>query len=267
MTTIKQQLDDSTTNLVPLTDNLIDKIRPYPARSLDPIVPHDLRFSGNTATSKLAVVRESLNKRSPRHDWIYILPTLPAIAWLLNIRCPGDIPYCPVAYAYLVLSSTQVTLLVDERKVGDELRETIKKDNVEIRPYGVEAVGKVIKGVVKSLKDGNEKKQVKLFAPKELSWALADVVAPVSSTGLTSVVLANPQSSVSIIPCPVDIAKAVKNPTEIKGFRKAYTRDGRAMVKWLAWLEDKLLNEKRPVGEWAAAQTLYRFRAQEEHFA
>jgi len=38
------------------------------------------------------------------------------------------------------------------------------------------------------------------------------------------------QENVKTIECPVDKAKAVKNETEIEGFRKAYLRDGAATV-------------------------------------
>lgn len=34
----------------------------------------------------------------------------------------------------------------------------------------------------------------------------------------------------------------------------------------MSFLSDKLLKEKRPVGEWAAGQVLTRFRRQEENF-
>jgi len=35
----------------------------------------------------------------------------------------------------------------------------------------------------------------------------------------------------------------------------------------MAWLEAKIVKEKRAVGEWAAAQMLFRFRKDEENFA
>jgi hypothetical protein len=35
----------------------------------------------------------------------------------------------------------------------------------------------------------------------------------------------------------------------------------------MAWLEGKIVREKRAVGEWAAAATLTRFRREEENFA
>ena len=38
------------------------------------------------------------------------------------------------------------------------------------------------------------------------------------------------QEKIDIITCPVEAAKAVKNATEIQGFRNAYLRDGAATV-------------------------------------
>jgi hypothetical protein len=35
----------------------------------------------------------------------------------------------------------------------------------------------------------------------------------------------------------------------------------------MSWLEQTLVTGQRKVGEWAAAQTLTRFRREEEHFA
>jgi Xaa-Pro aminopeptidase len=162
---------------------LIDKIRPTPARSLDPLVPHPLQFAGNTAASKLALIREAMTKRSPHQDWVYILPTLPAIAWLLNIRCPGDIPYCPVAYAYLALTADRVVIFVDKRKVNDEVREQFESVNLEVKDYGVDEVGAWMKEAVKDFARGNDsvKKETlaRIFAPRELSWALSTAVGSV----------------------------------------------------------------------------------------
>jgi Xaa-Pro aminopeptidase len=38
-------------------------------------------------------------------------------------------------------------------------------------------------------------------------------------------------------PSPIPAMKAVKNPSEVEGYRQAMTRDGVAMVKFLCWLE------------------------------
>lgn len=75
------------------------------------------------------------------------------------------------------------------------------------------------------------------------------------------------KSKIATITCPVDVLKAVKNPVEQQNFRNAYLRDGRAMVRWLAWLEKMLLKNGKKVGEWAAAQGLTRERRKEDYFA
>ncbi|WVQ79732.1 hypothetical protein IAT38_001832 [Cryptococcus sp. DSM 104549] len=252
---------DSTTELVPLSSNLVDKIHTPSPRSAGPILPYPIDLSGEDTPSKLARVRDalssrvssSLTKTSP--SWVYILPTLPAIAWLLNFRCPDDIPFCPVAYAYVVLTEERCVVFVDEAKLSEkELRQRWKGENVEVRGYGVEEVGKFVKELVEEGKKEGEGKggKVKVLAPRECSWALAEECSP---------------TAIQTILCPVDTLKAVKNRTEQQGFRSAYLRDGRAMVRWMAWLEKTILQENRKVGEWAAAQTLTRYRAKETFFA
>ncbi|WVR09447.1 hypothetical protein IAU60_006514 [Kwoniella sp. DSM 27419] len=239
---------NSATRFLAIEDNLVDRFRDVPARSDGPLNDYPIQFSGETTASKLSRVR-ALLESDYSSDWIYVLPALPSIAWLLNFRCPSDIPFCPVAYAYLVLTPDACAIFVDEGKVQDEgLRSRWKEEGVTIKPYGVEELGKYVKGRT-SLR--HKSAQIVLAAP-ECSWALSKVLEP---------------AKVELISCPVDRLKIVKNAVEQQGFRNAYLRDGRAMVRWMAWLEKTILKEERKVGEWAAAQTLTRYRRQEEFFA
>jgi Xaa-Pro aminopeptidase len=66
-------------------------------------------------------------------------------------------------------------------------------------------------------------------------------------------------------PAFVEQYKAIKNDIEIRGFRNAYLRDGAAMVRFFAWLDEKMRNNE-PVTEWGAAQRLSDFRRQNEYF-
>lgn len=56
--------------------------------------------------------------------------------------------------------------------------------------------------------------------------------------------------------------KAVKNPVELHGMRRAYIRDGIAMVRWLAWMEDKI-SHGYEISEYEASEKLNRFRRDE----
>lgn len=267
---------ESSITLVPLSTNLIDKIRNVPVRSLGPINPYPLALSGEDTPSKLVRARKAISeavegkRKGKAEEWVYILPTLPAIAWLLNYRCPSDIPFCPVAYAYLVLTPSQCAVFVDKRKVENELDERWKGEDVEVRDYGVEEVGKFVKAFAGG---DEEKRNVRVFSPAECSWALAQACSPVSrqnvflTIGPRLITIPSIKHGITTITCPIDILKAVKNPVEQQNFRNAYLRDGRAMVRWLAWLEKMLLKDGRKVGEWAAAQGLTRERRKEDYFA
>lgn len=235
---ITAQLEDrdSSTKLVAVSSNLVDKVNPPEPRPLGPIVPHPMEFAGETASSKLKRIRAALAARTANSSarWIYVLPTLPAIAWLLNYRCPDDIPHSPVAFAYFVLTQDSSAIFVDHRKV-DEVKDQLEADGVEIRKYGVDEVGKYVKEQSDNLRREDAKAKVKVWAPAECSWALEKACDPVSlsryftvidSLQLTTIL----QLKVEIIQCPVEVAKAIKNPVEQQGFRNAYLRDGRATV-------------------------------------
>ncbi len=61
---------------------------------------------------------------------------------------------------------------------------------------------------------------------------------------------------------PIENWKAVKNPIELAGIRKAHIRDGVAVVKFLHWLE----NCRQPVDELGVVRELRRFRAEQQNF-
>lgn len=61
---------------------------------------------------------------------------------------------------------------------------------------------------------------------------------------------------------PILAWKAVKNPVELEGFRRAHIRDAVAVCKFLFWLERNWQEQT----EFSAAARLYELRAQGEHF-
>ncbi len=61
---------------------------------------------------------------------------------------------------------------------------------------------------------------------------------------------------------PVENWKAVKNPVELAGIRRAHLRDGAAMVKFLFWLQQNRQN----LDELGVVKQLHAFRAEQEKF-
>jgi len=131
--------------------------------------------------SKLTRVQAAMSDRANSDSWIYVVPNLEAIAWLLNYRCVTDIAFNPVAYAYLVLTATRCVIFVDERKVQDEeLRARWDTEKIEVRPYGVRDVGECVQELSnKGGEVGLEKTMYHLWMRPESSWALARQCEPV----------------------------------------------------------------------------------------
>lgn len=162
---------EGSTKLVSIDQNLVDATRGPTSRPLGPITCHPLKYAGESSTFKIARIRKTLVTRG--NNWVYLLPALPSIAWLLNIRCRSDIPACPVPYAYLVLTESDCVLFVDDRKITEDVRAALEECKTTIRPYGVDEVGKYVKEVRASLRDKDEKGRLRVFGGAETSWGLA----------------------------------------------------------------------------------------------
>lgn len=67
------------------------------------------------------------------------------------------------------------------------------------------------------------------------------------------------------MPSPVADHKAIKNATELEGFRQSHIRDGAALARYFAWLEEAL-NEGKEVNEWQGAEVLENYRKELDLF-
>jgi hypothetical protein len=72
--------------------------------------------------------------------------------------------------------------------------------------------------------------------------------------------LTGPQDNTLTLPSPVAALKALKNATEISGFRASHVRDGAALAKYFAWLEDAL-GRGEEVSECEGADVLEKYRS------
>lgn len=59
---------------------------------------------------------------------------------------------------------------------------------------------------------------------------------------------------------PVNDLKAIKNKTELEGFRQCHIRDGAALARYFAWLEEQLGNDVE-ISESQAADQLEKYRS------
>ncbi len=64
---------------------------------------------------------------------------------------------------------------------------------------------------------------------------------------------------------PIEYVKGIKTDHEIYGMRECQIRDGAALVKYFAWLENELVKKGcTNLTEWDAAAQSAKFRSQQE---
>ena len=209
----------------------------------------DLLWSDRPAipSTPVTLVPEGLagESRSARIEWLrseaarqlcdaVLITSLDEIAWLLNVR-GSDIEYNPMVISYLLVREERVSWFVRkdsyaaaEDSVTLETFAALEDEGIEILPYDELALT-----LNEALSDGSI--HGILTDPATLNWSLWKLI---SESGLC----------VSA-PSPVQLRKAVKNATEIEGFRRAHLLDGIAMEQFLWWLEttvneDKVINER-----------------------
>lgn len=218
------------TNLDILYNIWVDR----PAIPTNKVTVHPMTYAGETAKSKLARVRQALREL---HADGMLVSALDDVAWTLNLR--GTDVHCnPVFVAYLLIDSDHATLYCDKEKLSADVTSYLNDQGVATAQYA---------DVRKGLKDYFEYNI--LLDPKETSYTLAKLVNTKEVVRQAS---------------PIPAMKAVKNGTEIAGFRHAMLKDGIAMVKFLRWLKPAV--EAGGQTEMSVSQKLTDLRAEQPLF-
>jgi len=228
--------------LVPVATNLIDELWDQrPAPSNFPLIPHPLRYSGKSSQKKITEIRKKIEEKNAS---VLVISALDEVAWLLNLR-GSDIPYNPVFFAYVVITTNDVIVFIDSRKLAPAIHSHFSEEDIKVtvQPY---------ENIVSFLGD-----LVKKASPGEKYW-----ISHLTSYAVGSVFREG--SRINDI-TPIAHMKAIKNPTEVQGMIDAHVRDGAALVCYLAWLECQLAKGST-VTEISGANKLEEFRREQENF-
>lgn len=228
--------DDPSFKIVNVPDLLDTLWTDRPAIPESPIITLGEDICGKSRREKITLLRKFLLKNSC--DAI-LLTSLDDIAWTLNIR-GGDIEYNPLVISYLLVSLDEVNWYVRKNSFtqpDEETRESfqeLKDDEVDIKEYAD------IDFDLASAEDiGNLR-----VDPSSLNYNLYCTLELGSLSG-----------KVSYGASPVQLWKAVKNPTEIAGMKEAHLEDGLVMERFLYWI-DRQMELGFPVTEADAADML-----------
>lgn len=178
-----------------------------PAIPENPVEIQSLNFAGETVDDKIQRIRKAL--REHHADGI-LVSALDDIAWTLNLR--GTDVHCnPVFVSYLLISSDQVSLFVNPKKISSEVKAYLDEHGISLFDYNQVEEGLESYADYNILLDGDETSFCLWKSVK-----CQEIIAAKS---------------------PIPVMKAVKNANEIEGYHRAMLRDGVAMVKFLKWLK------------------------------
>ena len=216
--------------------NLVDAVwagRPRPPAGR--VAAHPEALAGESAGDKLGRLRAALDDGGLD---ALVVSDPHNLAWAFNLR-GADIGHTPLALGYaLVPAGGRARLYLTSPEIDPDLR-TALAPLADLHPK--QAFAEALAGLCAGAA------RVRLDA----ATGAAALKALVEAAGSVADVGADPLTAM----------KAVKNAAEIAGARAAHRRDGRAVTRFLAWL-DARLDRADDVSEIEAVEALEDFRAQ-----
>ena len=209
----------------------------------NPVEIYPLKYAGEPAREKMTRIREALRQL---HADGMLMAALDDIAWTLNLR--GTDVHCnPVFVAYLLISSKDVTLFVNQAKLTAEVSDYLKSEGIQVEDY------EQVENGLKQYFEYNI-----LLDPDEVNYRLYEIV---KNKGRQNDL---PKTEIVEEESPVKRMKTIKNETEIAGFRSAMLKDGIATTKFLCWLSGYIgKSEISELTEIAIDQKLTSLRAEQ----
>jgi Xaa-Pro aminopeptidase len=192
-------------------------------------------YTGKTRETKIEEIRLAMKKHEAD---TFVVTALDDIAWLMNLRCLGDIDFSPVFISYCVISTDKVTLFVDETKFDKELKEKLQNEDINIMSY---------QDILKFLNEIDPEKTVLV----EQSIINAKLYKAINGR------IINKDS-------PIRIAKGLKCQIEIDNYKKTMIVDGVALVKTYKWLEEHV--GKQPISEYEFGEKIAHFRSEHSDY-
>lgn len=206
-----------------------------PSVPADKAVIMPCEVAGESVACKLQRLRESLANDAA--DGM-LVTMLDEVAWLTNLR-GNDVAYNPVVVSYMLVTATDATLFILPEKLTPEVSAHLADAGIATAAYGDvwQALASYAGNTI-------------LLQPTRCNRAVLEYL--------------NPSCQPIFKDSPVAAMKAVKNATEIDGFKQAMLAEGVAMVKLLHWLLPAV--ERGGITELDVDRQLTAFRSEDSRF-
>ena len=222
-------------NLIPIKDNLIDKIwRNKKKLNYKKFFTLSKTVTGKSYTGKINSLLKILKKR--KID-LHFISSSENIAWLLNIR-GSDCDFSPLANAYLTISSNKkINFFCNIKKIDKAFKKKFKQITFIDIKYLDLTLSKI----------SNKK-----------------VLIDSSSCSIHYEKVLKKYNKILNIIDPLYNLKSIKSKTELKNTIKSHVFDGAALTKFLFWLKKNY--KKKNLDEIKAQKKLFKFRKENKSF-
>ncbi|KAJ8921864.1 hypothetical protein NQ315_008496, partial [Exocentrus adspersus] len=235
-TKLKSELKGSTLDLVALNVSLVDVIWPPEERQPKESKPSfvvGIEYTGKNYTTKINETRREIQKLGAD---AMVITSLDEIAWLLNIR-GRDVPFSPFLRSYVILDMNNIFLYVNSSQLNQETRAYLHAGSNIIESHSV-----ILRNYADIWNDLKTRSQLydKILVPSHCVYSEG------ASHAIYEHIYAEkrlPRQS------PIIFLKAVKNHVEIRGMREANILDAAAVCDCLAYIENKVANDKEVLSE------------------
>ncbi|WP_305856739.1 aminopeptidase P family protein [Balneatrix alpica] len=202
-----------------------------PPLPMAPAYLHQQGEEAEPARHRLQRLYQAVQAQGADH---HIIASLDDIGWALNLR-GQDVPYHPLALAYLLLTPTHTVLFIDLTKLNHRLQQHLQAAGVQVLAY---------QQVYTELAQLPAEARI-LLDPQRIHMGLV--------TALPSSVhwVEGAQPSTAL--------KAIKHPRELAHWQQAMRYDGIAMVRLMRWLEQAI--PQGEATELSVEEELQRLRA------
>ncbi|MCA0399528.1 MAG: aminopeptidase P family protein [Proteobacteria bacterium] len=211
---------DAALALVALKSDPFDPIwEDRPAAPASDIVDHAEIHAGESAEAKIRRLQEKMAEL--KLDSL-VVSECPSVNWLFNFRA-GDVPHLPILRAFaLVPREGKPVLFVDAKRLAPDLARRLARSVEIVTPATAPGDGRA-----------ELSSRLRQVAASGARIRLDEESAPVLLTGVIEEAGGRADAGTD----PIALMKAVKNDVEIEGSRKAHSRDGVAVTRFLNWLD------------------------------
>ncbi|MGE6475842.1 aminopeptidase P family protein [Psychrobacter sp. NPDC078631] len=208
-----------------------------PALPAAKLYAHDEQFLAQSATSKLAAVREGMAEAGATH---HLLSSLDDIAWLTNLR-GADVDYNPVFLSHMLIDADKATLFVDTDKVSEDIAQSLKDSGITLADYSA------VQDALSSLTP----EDLLLLDPSKVAVGTLSKMA--DDVGFIEQM------------APSTLLKSVKSDSDIDHVREAMRQDGAALAEFFSEFEQRLVAGER-LSELDVDSMLIEVRSRQPHY-